>query len=67
MQQQFGEEIYLTKTEVSKAIKSLKTGKAQLAEHAICPKLLKAMNNFGVRWLTRVFPVRYHSNGRPIS
>ena len=48
-----GEDIHLTEAEVSTAIKSLKAGKAR-DEDDIRPKRLKAMNNFGVCWLTRV-------------
>ena len=67
---QIGEEIHLTKVKVSTAIKTLKAGKA-LGEDNIQLKMLWAMNNFGVCWLTRVFQeslklVRYYSNGRPM-
>ena len=43
---------------MSTAIKSLKTGKAP-GKDVIRPKILKAINNFGVFWLTRVFQVAW--------
>ena len=57
-EEQFGEEIYLTEAEVSKAIKSLKTEKAP-GKGDIRPKRLRTMNNFVVRRLTRVFLVAW--------
>ena len=48
------EEVYLTETEVSTLIKSLKAGKT-FGEDDIRPKMLKVIKNFGVRWLTRMF------------
>ena len=53
-EEQIGEEIYLIKAEASTAIKSLKAGKFP-GEGNIQFEMLKPMNNFGVRWLTRVF------------
>ena len=55
-EEQFGKEIHLIKVEVSTVIKSLKAGKAP-GEDDIRPKMLKAMNNFGIHWLTRVCQV----------
>ena len=51
-------EIYLTKAEVSTAVKSLKAGKAP-GKDDIKSKMLKAMNNLGVFWMTRVFQVAW--------
>ena len=47
-EEEIGEEICLTETKVSTAIKSLKASKAA-GEDDIRRKKLKAMNNFGVR------------------
>ena len=44
---QIGKEIYLTKTELSTAIKSLRAGKAA-GEDDFRLEMLKAMNHFGV-------------------
>ena len=54
--EQIGEEIHLTEEEVSTATKSLKAGKAP-GKDDIRPEMLRAMNNFGVRWPTPVFQV----------
>ena len=48
-----GEDIQITEADVNAVIKSLKTGKAP-GEDDIRPEMLKAMNTYGVRWLTRV-------------
>ena len=53
-QEQIDEEIYLTEPEVGTGIKSLKAGMVS-GEDDIRPEMLKAMNNFGFLWLTRVF------------
>ena len=55
-EEQIGEEIHLTKAELSTAIKSLKAGKAPDKDD-IRHEMLKTINNFVVRWLTRVCQV----------
>ena len=52
----------ITKADVNAVIKSLKTGKAP-GEDDITPEMLKGMNIYGVRWLTRVCKVAC-SNGQ---
>ena len=59
-QKQIGEEIYLTEVEARTAIKSLKAGIALGKD-----EILKAVNNFGVRWLTRVFQVAWKTGEVP--
>ena len=49
---------------MSTAIKSLKAGKAP-GEDDIQSEMLKAMNNFGVRWLTRVCQVAWKTSEVP--
>ena len=49
----FGKEEVFTLTKVAAAIRRLKPGKAA-DEDEIRPKLLKALNGEGVRWLTRI-------------
>ena len=56
--EQVGEDIQITEADVNAVIKSLKTGKAP-GEDDIRPEMLKAMNIYGVRWLTRVCKVAY--------
>ena len=63
-EEQIGKKIHLIEVEVSTAIKSLKAGKAP-GEDAIRPKMLKAMKNFVVRWLTRVFQVAWKTGKVP--
>ena len=63
-EEQFGEEIHLTEAEMSTTIKSLKAGK-DADEDDIRPKMLKAMNNFGFFWLTRVFQVAWKTGEVP--
>ena len=64
-EERFGEEIYLIEAEVNTAIKSLKAGKAP-GEDDIRPKMLKAMNNFVVRfqvvWKTSEVPKQWQTN-----
>ena len=55
-EEQVGEGIQITKADVNAVIKSLKTGKAP-GEDDIRPEMLKAMNIYGVCWLTRVCKV----------
>ena len=55
-EEQVGEDIQITEADVNTVIKSLKTGKAP-GEDDIRPEMLKAMNIYGVRWLTRVCKV----------
>ena len=69
-EEQVGEDIQITEAHVNVVIKSLKTGKA-LGEDDIRPEMLKAMNIYGVRWLTRVCKVacsrllgKHQSNGK---
>ena len=51
-EEQVGEDIHITEADVNAVIKSLKTGKAP-GEDDFRPEKLKAMNIYGVRWLTR--------------
>ena len=59
-EEQIGKKIYLTETEVSTTIESLKAGKAP-GKNDIPPEMSKAINNFGVCWLTRVFRVAWET------
>ena len=52
-EEQVGEGIQITEADVNAVIKSLKTGKVP-GEDDIRPEMLKVMNTYGVRWLTRV-------------
>ena len=58
------EELHLTEAEVNSAIKSLKAGKAPGVDD-IRPEMLKAMNCFGIRWLTRVCKVAWKTGKVP--
>ena len=63
--EQIGKEIHhLTKAEVSTATKSLKADKAP-GEDDIRPKILKALHNFGVCWLTCMCQVAWKTGGVP--
>ncbi|CAF4940420.1 unnamed protein product, partial [Rotaria sp. Silwood2] len=51
-------------SEVSSAIKSLKSGKAAGIDE-IRPEMLKALNNGGIRWLTRIRAVVWKTGEAP--
>ena len=55
-EEQVGKDIQITEADVNAVIKSLKTSKTP-GEDDIRPDMLKAMNIYGVRWLTRVCKV----------
>ena len=55
-EEQVEEDIQITEADVNAVIKSLKTEKAP-GEDDIRSEMLKAMNMYGVRWLTRVCKV----------
>ena len=63
-EEQVGEDIQVTEADVNAVIKSLKTVKA-LGEDDIRPEMLKAMNMYGVRWLTRVCKVACRTGQAP--
>ena len=63
-EEQIGEKIYLTEAELCTAIKFLKAGKAP-GEYDIRSEILKAINNFWVCWLTRVFQVAWKTGEVP--
>ena len=63
-EEQDGEDIQITGADVNAVIKSLKTGKAP-GEDDIKPEMLKAMNIYGVRWLTRVCKVACSTGQAP--
>ena len=63
-EEQVGEDIQITEADVNAVIKSLKTGKAP-GEDDIRPEMLKAMNIYGVRWLTRVCKVTCSTGQAP--
>ena len=52
-EKQVGEDVHITEADVNAVIKSMKTGKAP-GEDDIRLKVLKAMNTYSVRWVTRV-------------
>ena len=62
-EEQVGEDIQITETDVNAVIKSLKTGKAPGED--IRPEMLKAMDMYGVRWLTRVCRVACRNGQAP--
>ena len=63
-EEQVGEDIEITEADVNAVIKSLKTGKAS-GEDDIRPEMLKAMNIYGVRWLTHVCKVTCRTGQAP--
>ena len=63
-EEQVGEDIQITEADVNAVIKSLKTGKAP-GEDDIRPEMLKAMNIYGVCWLTRVCKVACRTGQAP--
>ena len=63
-EEQVGEDIQITEADVNAVIKSLKTGKAR-DEDNIRSEMLKAMNMYGVRWLTRVCKVACRTGQAP--
>ena len=63
-EKQIGEEIYLTKAEENTTIKFLKVVKGS-GDDDIRPEMLKAINNFGICWLTRVCQVAWKTGEVP--
>ena len=63
-EEQVGEDIQIIEADVSAVIKSLKTGKAP-GDDDIRPEMLKAINMYGVRWLTRVCTVACRTGQAP--
>ena len=63
-EKQVVEDIQITEADVNAVIKSLKTGKAP-GQDDIIPEMLKAMNIYGVRWLTRVCKVACSTGQAP--
>ena len=62
--EQVGEDIQITVTDVNAVIKSLKTGKAP-GEDDIRPEMLKAMKVYSVLWLTRACKVACRTGQAP--
>ena len=63
-EEQVGEDIQIAEADVNTVIKSLKTGKAP-GKDDIRPEMLKAMNIYGVRCLTRVCKVACRTGQAP--
>ena len=63
-EEQVVEDIQITEADVNAVIKSLKTGKAP-GEDDIRPEMLKAVNIYGVRRLTRVCKVACRTGQAP--
>ena len=63
-EEQVKKDIQITEADVNAVIKSFKTGKAP-GEDDIRPEMLKAMNMYGVRWLTRVCKVASRTGQAP--
>ena len=63
-EEEVGEDIQITEAKVNAVVKSLKTGKAP-GENDIRPEMFKAMNMYGVRWLTHVCQVECSTGQAP--
>ena len=63
-EEQVGKDIQITEADVNAVIKSLKTRK-EPGEDDINPEMLKAMNIYDVRWLTRVCKVACRTGQAP--
>ena len=63
-EKQVGEDSQITEADVNAVIESLKAGKAP-GEDDIRPEMLKAINIYGIRWLTRVCKVACRTGQAP--